>query len=134
MECAGNGRIFLVPKPSGLLWETGGVGTAVWRGVPLRRVLKKCGLEVTESFDIRPGGGKIHSFADRTGGHVHLRGADYGKLSKYPAPLHYNRGPAADEGDGRRAARHAHERGAAAGLHTATRCGRSCPAGTGPRA
>ena len=78
MECAGNGRIFLVPKPSGLLWETGGVGTAVWRGTPLRAVLKACGLRA---------GGLLWG---RT--HVSFRGADHGKLSKYPAPLHYNRG------------------------------------------
>ena len=77
MECAGNGRIFLVPQPSGLLWETGGVGTAVWRGTPLRAVLDACGVQ----YELGMGGG-----------HVLLRGADHGKLSKYPAPLHYNRG------------------------------------------
>ncbi|MFH5806746.1 sulfite oxidase [Alienimonas sp. DA493] len=80
MECAGNGRIFLVPKPSGLLWETGGVGTAVWKGTPLRKVLEACGYPAGEA---RPGSG---------GAHVMLQGADHGKLSKYPAPLHYNRG------------------------------------------
>ena len=76
MECAGNGRIFLVPKPSGLLWETGGVGTAVWRGIPLRRVLDAAEIE-----------GLALNY-----GHVQLRGTDNGKLSSYPAPLHYSRG------------------------------------------
>ena len=82
MECAGNGRIFLVPKPSGLLWETGGVGTAVWKGTPLRKVLEACGYPVFPHPD--------QDVVYRK--HVLLRGADHGKLSKYPAPLHYNRG------------------------------------------
>ena len=115
MECAGNGRIFLVPQPSGLLWETGGVGTAVWRGTPLQKVLARCfvkealprvgGVDALDRFNImRFGGpdpweGKTPKFvpgirmpfsdAER---HVQLRGADNGKLSKYPAPLHYSRG------------------------------------------
>ncbi|QDT16328.1 sulfite oxidase [Alienimonas californiensis] len=80
MECAGNGRIFLVPKPSGLLWETGGVGTAVWKGTPLRKVLEACGYPTAEA----------RQDSDRN--HVMLQGADHGKLSAYPAPLHYNRG------------------------------------------
>ena len=85
MECAGNGRIFLVPKPSGLLWETGGVGTAVWRGTPLRAVLEACQVC---PFQTSVGGG----FGSCTATDVLLRGADNGKLSAYPAPLHYNRG------------------------------------------
>ena len=86
MECAGNGRIFLVPKPSGLLWETGGVGTAVWRGTPLNAVLRACGVR-----DIVYEGEADFGRRGRVG-HVQLRGADHGKLSKYPAPLHYSRG------------------------------------------
>ena len=83
MECAGNGRIFLVPQPSGLLWETGGIGTAVWRGTPLRTVLETC--ELNPSFP--------YAFVtEPLAQHVQFRGADHGKLSKYPAPLHYNRG------------------------------------------
>ncbi|NNJ26742.1 sulfite oxidase [Alienimonas chondri] len=91
MECAGNGRIFLVPKPSGLLWETGGVGTAVWKGTPLRLVLRDLGI--TSVADQRGyGGGSIGSLPEPLDPHVMLHGADNGKLSKYPAPLHYNRG------------------------------------------
>ena len=90
MECAGNGRIFLVPKPSGLLWETGGVGTAVWKGTPLRAVLRTLGIS---SGDRRPGAGMLGGPPpEQVDPHVLLRGADHGKLSKYPAPLHYNRG------------------------------------------
>ena len=84
MECAGNGRIFLVPKPSGLLWESGGVGTAVWRGTPLRKVLNaRPASRLVLPYDGVP------PFRDM---HVRLRGADHGKLSAYPAPLHYSRG------------------------------------------
>src|SRR6185503_3040843 len=35
LECAGNSRIFLSPKVSGLQWELGAVGNAEWKGVPL---------------------------------------------------------------------------------------------------
>jgi DMSO/TMAO reductase YedYZ molybdopterin-dependent catalytic subunit len=45
LECAGNGRVFLVPKASGLLWELGGVSNAEWTGVPLAAVLEKAGLK-----------------------------------------------------------------------------------------
>ncbi len=83
MECAGNGRIFLVPKPSGLLWETGGVGTAVWKGTPLWKVLEAC----------KPHPSFHYPFGEQVlATDVLLRGADRGKLSKYPARLHYSRG------------------------------------------
>jgi DMSO/TMAO reductase YedYZ molybdopterin-dependent catalytic subunit len=45
LECAGNGRVFLVPKASGLLWELGGVSNAEWTGVPLAAVLERSGLK-----------------------------------------------------------------------------------------
>jgi DMSO/TMAO reductase YedYZ molybdopterin-dependent catalytic subunit len=45
LECAGNGRVFLVPKASGLLWELGGVSNAEWTGVPLAAVLERAGLK-----------------------------------------------------------------------------------------
>jgi DMSO/TMAO reductase YedYZ molybdopterin-dependent catalytic subunit len=45
LECAGNGRIFLVPKAKGLLWESGAVGNAEWTGVPLAAVLKLAGIK-----------------------------------------------------------------------------------------
>lgn len=40
LECAGNGRGFYSPKASGLQWEYGAVGNAVWKGVRLSEVLK----------------------------------------------------------------------------------------------
>lgn len=46
LECAGNGRGFLVPKAKGLPWELGGISTAVWTGVPLAALLEKAGVRV----------------------------------------------------------------------------------------
>jgi sulfite oxidase len=40
LECAGNGRSFHKPPATGLQWEHGAVGTAVWRGVRLADVLQ----------------------------------------------------------------------------------------------
>jgi len=44
LECAGNSRVFLTPRASGVLWELGAVGNAEWTGVPLSAVLEKAGL------------------------------------------------------------------------------------------
>ena len=44
LECAGNGRVFLVPQVSGAQWELGAVGNAEWTGVPLRMLLERAGL------------------------------------------------------------------------------------------
>lgn len=40
MECAGNGRIFMEPKPAGTPWELGAISVAEWTGAPLAEVLK----------------------------------------------------------------------------------------------
>jgi DMSO/TMAO reductase YedYZ molybdopterin-dependent catalytic subunit len=40
LECAGNGRGFYSPRASGIQWEYGAVGTAVWTGVRLADVLR----------------------------------------------------------------------------------------------
>jgi sulfite oxidase len=40
LECAGNGRSFHTPRASGIQWERGAVGTAVWKGVRLADVLR----------------------------------------------------------------------------------------------
>ncbi len=45
MECAGNGRSFLRPRPVSQPWRHGGVGTARWTGVPLRDVLADAGVD-----------------------------------------------------------------------------------------
>jgi DMSO/TMAO reductase YedYZ molybdopterin-dependent catalytic subunit len=40
LECAGNGRSFHAPRPSGIQWEHGALGTGVWKGVRLADVLR----------------------------------------------------------------------------------------------
>jgi DMSO/TMAO reductase YedYZ molybdopterin-dependent catalytic subunit len=44
MECAGNGRAKLSPRPISQPWLLEAVGTAEWTGVPLRAVLEDVGL------------------------------------------------------------------------------------------
>src|SRR6266480_3343696 len=44
LECAGNGRVFLVPQVEGAQWELGAVSTAEWTGVPLRALLERAEL------------------------------------------------------------------------------------------
>jgi DMSO/TMAO reductase YedYZ molybdopterin-dependent catalytic subunit len=41
MECAGNGRALLEPRPISQPWLTEAVGTARWRGVPLAELLEE---------------------------------------------------------------------------------------------
>ncbi|MGW7068057.1 sulfite oxidase [Streptomyces sp. NPDC054855] len=43
MECAGNGRARLTPRPVSQPWLVEAVGTADWTGVPLRTVLSAAG-------------------------------------------------------------------------------------------
>jgi sulfane dehydrogenase subunit SoxC len=44
LECAGNGRALLTPRPLSQPWLTEAVGTGEWTGVPLRVVLEQAGL------------------------------------------------------------------------------------------
>ena len=44
LECAGNGRIFLVPQVKGAQWQLGAVSTAKWTGVPLSALLERAGV------------------------------------------------------------------------------------------
>ncbi|HWH54255.1 MAG TPA: sulfite oxidase [Gaiellaceae bacterium] len=44
MECAGNGRARLSPRPISQPWLLEAVGNARWRGVPVRRVLEEAGV------------------------------------------------------------------------------------------
>jgi DMSO/TMAO reductase YedYZ molybdopterin-dependent catalytic subunit len=44
MECAGNGRARLTPRPISQPWLLEAVGNATWRGVPLRPLLEEAGL------------------------------------------------------------------------------------------
>jgi sulfane dehydrogenase subunit SoxC len=50
MECAGNGRARLTPRPISQPWLTEAIGTAVWTGTPLRPILEEAGIgdEATE--------------------------------------------------------------------------------------
>ena len=45
MECAGNGRSRLSPRPISQPWILEAVGTAEWTGTPLRPLLEEAGLE-----------------------------------------------------------------------------------------
>ncbi|GLW09512.1 sulfite oxidase [Microtetraspora sp. NBRC 13810] len=45
MECAGNGRARLEPRPVSQPWLVEAVGTAEWTGVPLREVLAAAGAD-----------------------------------------------------------------------------------------
>jgi DMSO/TMAO reductase YedYZ molybdopterin-dependent catalytic subunit len=67
LECAGNGRVFLVPQAEGAQWELGAVGNASWTGVPLRVLLKQAGLSR-----------KAHD--------VVFQGADHGTPKEQPIP------------------------------------------------
>ena len=44
MECAGNGRALLAPRPLSQPWLTEAIGTGAWTGVPLRAVLEQAGV------------------------------------------------------------------------------------------
>jgi sulfite oxidase len=50
LECGGNGRSAFVPLPPGNPWTQGGVGCAVWTGVPLADVLHEAGLTESARF------------------------------------------------------------------------------------
>src|SRR5207253_8414602 len=44
LECAGDGRALLQPRPISQPWLTGAVGTAEWTGTPLRSLLEEAGI------------------------------------------------------------------------------------------
>ena len=67
LECAGNSRVFLVPKAKGVQWQLGAVGNAEWTGVLLKDVLQKAGLK-SEACE------------------VILEGADSGTIAEPPRP------------------------------------------------
>ncbi|HEX3817957.1 MAG TPA: sulfite oxidase, partial [Chthoniobacterales bacterium] len=75
LECAGNGRVFLVPKVKGTQWELGAVGNAEWTGVSLGDLLRKA--------IVHPGAVDVV-----------LEGAYSGTISEAPKPagkVHYAR-------------------------------------------
>src|SRR5947208_5372909 len=67
LECAGNSRVFLVPKVKGVQWELGAVGNAEWTGVRLRDVLQRAGMT-------------------NEGREIILEGADNGTIAELPRP------------------------------------------------
>lgn len=75
LECAGNGRVFLVPQARGLQWGNGAVGQAKWTGVPLGAVLERA---------------KVKAGA----GDVVLIGADKGAIADpaTPGTINFDRG------------------------------------------
>jgi DMSO/TMAO reductase YedYZ molybdopterin-dependent catalytic subunit len=72
LECAGNGRVFLVPPAKGTQWSHGAVGQAKWTGVPLGALLERAKLKA--------------GAAD-----VVLAGADRGAPADSPGPIHFDR-------------------------------------------
>jgi DMSO/TMAO reductase YedYZ molybdopterin-dependent catalytic subunit len=81
LECAGNGRLFLEPKVSGVQWGQGGVSTAEWTGVLLADLLARAGV------------------TDDTA-EVVADGLDAGPVSTTPKPagvISYHRGLRVDE-------------------------------------
>ena len=44
LECAGDGRALLQPRPISQPWLTGAIGTAEWTGTPLRNLLEEAGI------------------------------------------------------------------------------------------
>jgi DMSO/TMAO reductase YedYZ molybdopterin-dependent catalytic subunit len=44
LECAGNGRTSLDPRPVNMPWGVEAIGTAEWTGVPLRHVIDRAAL------------------------------------------------------------------------------------------
>ncbi len=75
IECAGNGRVFLVPKVKGTQWGLGAVGNAEWTGVPLRSLLERAGMQANALEII-------------------LEGADRGTIGEMPKPageIHFAR-------------------------------------------
>src|SRR6202158_6243182 len=67
LECAGNGRVFLVPQVEEAQWELGAVGNAEWTGVPLGALLERAGMEEDAS-------------------EIVLEGADRGTPEETPIP------------------------------------------------
>jgi DMSO/TMAO reductase YedYZ molybdopterin-dependent catalytic subunit len=75
LECAGNSRVFLVPKVKGVQWQLGAVGNAEWTGVFLRDLFQQTGMR----NDARE---------------IILEGADNGAIAEPPRPdgkIHFAR-------------------------------------------
>jgi DMSO/TMAO reductase YedYZ molybdopterin-dependent catalytic subunit len=67
LECAGNSRVFLVPKVKGVQWELGAVGNAEWTGVRLGDLLQRAEMA-------------------NNAREIILEGADNGAIAEPPRP------------------------------------------------
>jgi len=67
IECAGNSRVFLVPKGKGVQWELGAIGNAEWTGFALADILQRVGLKSSARELV-------------------LEGADNGPIAESPHP------------------------------------------------
>jgi len=69
LECAGNGRARLRPRPVSQPWLLGAVGTAAWTGTPLAPLLQEAGLAPDTAELVFTGadrgiqGGEEHAYA-----------------------------------------------------------------------
>ena len=110
MECAGNGRARLSPRPLSQPWLLEAVGTAEWTGTPLRGVLEEAGVDADA--------GEVSSGALD-------RGVEGGEEQQYERSL-----PLAEALRDEVLLAYAMN-GQPLPPSTATRCGWWCPAGTG---
>jgi DMSO/TMAO reductase YedYZ molybdopterin-dependent catalytic subunit len=81
LECAGNSRVFLIPRAKGAPWELGAVGNAEWTGVPLSAVLERAEMKASATDVI-------------------FEGSDQGEIEEPPRPageIHYARGVPRDK-------------------------------------
>jgi len=68
MECAGNGRALLTPRPVSQPWLREAIGTAEWTGTPLRGILEESGIDhraveiVFTGLDRGVQGGEVHYY------------------------------------------------------------------------
>lgn len=72
LECAGNGRSRLEPKPPGVIWSFGAAGTGEFAGTPLAAVLERAApraagavvvLIGADSGELEDGSGRVEPFA-----------------------------------------------------------------------
>lgn len=73
LECAGNGRVHLVPAVRGLQWDAGGVGNAEWTGVPMASILERAKVKAGAAEVLFVGADKGAIAADpATPGAIHF--------------------------------------------------------------
>ncbi len=91
LECAGNGRVFLVPQARGLQWSHGAVGQAKWTGVPLGAVLERAKLKAGTADVVLVGADKGTIADPATPGEIHFeRSVPLSKAKKDETLLAWN--------------------------------------------